>query len=138
MTKEQKERVSIGLKGYFVDATAWNKGKKYGKYDEPSAKRFRRNKEYYLSELEKNSKRSREVYNKEPHGVEQSAEWKKNVQELTGVGIPKFWSSEEEEFLEDNYHKMKVFDIALKLGRSWVSISRKANRLKLKKYHSWK
>ena len=59
MTEENTKKISNSLKEYYKKNNIWNKGLKYGKYDEPSAKRLRRDKKYYLKELEDNAKRSR-------------------------------------------------------------------------------
>lgn len=43
------------------------------------------------------------------------------------------WTEEETTYLIENYQKMKIYEIADTLGRSYSSVERKRNKLKLRK-----
>lgn len=116
----------------------WNAGLRYSIYDEPSSVRFRRDKKYVLEELKNNAFRAKEK------GYHDSPERRKQIIELTRVRKERIgfyghqpWGNDEVEFLKENYKTMPYEAIALRLNRSWMSINRKCNRLKLKKYNSW-
>lgn len=136
MTDEQRRNVSKGLKKYRKNNSVWNKGLKYGKYDEPSAKRFRRDKQYYLDELKNNALRSRNRgYDKNREEENRSRTEQYNIQ--TGRGRPpKEWSKEEISYLRENYKKPRL-EICKYLGRSWSSVAHKVERLGLQKYNKW-
>lgn len=136
MTKESRSKISDGLKNYFKNNSVWNKGLKYGKYNEPSAKRLRRDKNYYLKELESNAKRQIRYKYDEKRIVEIKA-ITENYHKITGKGRPpKEWSDEEITYLRNNY-KIPRLEICKYLGRSWSSVGHKVNRLGLQKYNKW-
>jgi len=114
----------------------WNKGLKYAKYDEPAAKRFRKNKDYYLNELRNNAIR-REKYKYDEKRIEDIKIRTEFYHETTGKGRPpKEWSNEDIEYLRKNYMKPRL-QVCAKLGRSWSSVQHKVTRLGLLKYHKW-
>lgn len=136
MTKEQRQRVSKGLKKYLKSNPIWNKGLKYGKYDEPAAKRFRKDKNYYLKELELNAKR-RVKYKYDDKRMEEIKQIIENYHKITGIGRPaKEWSEEEITYLRNNYKKPRL-EVCKYLGRSWSSVGHKVSRLGLQKYNKW-
>lgn len=136
MSKKSKEKVSLGLKEYFKKNPQWNKGLKYGKYAEPASKRFRRDKKYYLKELEVNAKR-RVKYKYDEKRMEEIRQISENYHRVTGKGRPpKEWSDEEITYLRSNYKKPRL-EICKYLGRSWASVGHKVNRLGLQKYNKW-
>ena len=47
------------------------------------------------------------------------------------------WTYDEINFLKENFHKMKIEEIAKKLGRSIASISKQSHKLKLVKGKKW-
>lgn len=132
-----KSKVSKGLKKYFKTHDVWNKGLKYGQYDEPAAKRFRKDKNYYLKELEKNASR-RDKYKYDEWRIEEIRKRGEYYDEITGKGRPaKEWSKQEISYLKENYLKPRL-EICKYLGRSWSSIGHKLGRLGLRKYNKWK
>ena len=122
-------------------SNVWNKGKKgYGKYKgERPCKVLRKDPNYYLLELEGNAKRAKEKgYHDTPERRKQIEKITQLKQIKTGAGRPKRdWSQEEIKYLKENYQNIHILDIALKLGRSWMSVGHKAQRLNLQKYHKW-
>lgn len=139
MSDKQKNNVSEGLKRFFETTPhPWNKGLKYGKHNEPAAKRFRKDKDYYKKELKKNSERSHE----KKYDIKRYDEIKKQKEfydKITGKGRkPKKWSVEENIFLEENYKTLSYLQLCSEMQRSWNSISHRLNRLKLRKYNKWK
>lgn len=139
MTLKSKKKISQGLKKYFEVNPAWNKGQHNPTYTEPAAKRFRRDKNYYLKELELNAKRSKDKnYYLSEERISQINKLKEIYFKKTGVGRPpKLWAEEEMKYLRENYNKKTALEIALNLGRSWSSIMHKVNRLGLQKYNKW-
>lgn len=136
MTIKSKLKISKGLKKYRKDNPVWNKGLRYGKYDEPAAKRFRRNKKYYLKELESNAKR-RVRYAYDEKRLEEIKQITENYHKVTGKGRhPKEWTEEEIKYLRSNYKKPRL-EICKYLGRSWSSVGHKVSRLGLQKYNKW-
>lgn len=138
---EAKEKVSKGLKAFFTaGGKVWNKGKKFSTRTEPSAKTLRRDKDYYLAELERNAKRGiAKRYIENAGRREEIKEARKKVQEATGAGRKsRAWKIEELGFIEENYKNMSVLHMALHLERSWSSVEHKLNRMKLTTYHRWK
>lgn len=137
MTKVIKKKITLGLKKYYKKHFVWNKWCYNPTYDEPSSKRFRRNLEYYLKELEKNAKRNigKKLTKKRSNQI---IKWRKQVCKLTGTGRKRrMWNIDEIEFLKNNYRKMFVVDMALKLNRSFASVEHKLCRLGLIYYHKW-
>ncbi len=119
-------------------ANVWNAGLRYSIYDEPSSVRFRRNKMYALSELKNNALRAKEKgYHDDPKRRREIIMFNKKRMERCGFYGKQTWSVDEIQFLKENHSTMSYEVMALRLNRSWMSISRKCNRLKLKKYNSW-
>lgn len=136
LNEEQRKKVSAGLKEYFKSNSPWNKGLKYAKYDEPAAKRLRRNKEYYLKELKSNAIR-RKTQKYDAHRVEVIKENTEKYHKETGRGrMPREWSEEEINYLRSNYEKPRL-ELCKYLGRSWSSVGHKICRLGLQKYNKW-
>ncbi len=136
LTKESKQRISKGLRKFFESNHVWNKGLKYGKYEEPASKRFRRNKEYYLKELELNAKRNAK-YKYDDKRKDEIKIITENYHKITGKGRPpREWGKEEIKYLRDNYKKPRL-EICKYLGRSWASVGHKVTRLGLQKYNKW-
>ncbi len=137
MTEEHSKKISSKLKKYYKSHKVWNKGLKYGKYNESSNIRFRRDKNYYLKELELNAKRNIGL-NMSPERRKEIEKWHKEIQERTGAGRPpKDWSKKEIQFLSKFWGKLPAVDIAIKLERSFSSVDHKASRLKLRFYNKW-
>lgn len=113
-----------------------NKGVHNPKYEESAAKRFRREKSYYLKELELNARRrSKQGYDEKR--AEEIAERNAYYHRITGVGRPaKNWSEEDVEWLRENYKKPRL-EICAYLTRSWASVQHKVSRLGLLKHHKW-
>lgn len=138
MEKKHIQKISDSLKKYYKTNSAWNKGLKYGKFDEPSSKRLRRNEEYYLKELEQNAKRSKDYYGLNLNRKKEIAKLRQEYQIKTGVGRKRrFWKKEEIEYLQKNYKHKSNLEMALELERSWSSIDHKLSRLKLITYHKY-
>lgn len=115
----------------------WNKGLKYSKYTESSAKRFRRDKDYYLRELKNNAIRNK-GRNIETNRALQIRQWRQDVQEITGAGRKRQeWLPDEIDYLKKNYKNKSLLDMALFLERSFMSVSHKLSRLGLITYHKW-
>lgn len=137
MTEENTKKISNSLKEYYKKNNIWNKGLKYGKYDEPSAKRLRRDKKYYLKELEDNAKRSR-VYDLTKDRRDEIKNLRKFYQKETGAGRKRrLWSDEDIDYLKKNYKNRSNLEMALDLERSWMSIQHKLCRLNLITYHKY-
>lgn len=113
----------------------WNKGLKYAKYDEPAAKRFRRDDEYRIKELEANAIRRKE---KDYDGkrYEEIKNNHKKRRDSVGYATPRRWTQEEVEILIENKHNDYV-EIAKLLNRSLSSIEHKISRLGQRKYNKW-
>lgn len=139
LTKQQRLKVSLGLKKYFKENDPWNKGLKTGLYDEPAHIRFRRDPNYYLNELKQNAIRAKKKgYHSDPERRKEIQALTDLKQKQTGAGRkPRRWSDEEISYLEDNYENTTILEIALLLQRSWVSVMHRAIRLGLKKYNKW-
>lgn len=133
-----KIKVSKGLKKYFKTHDVWNKGMKYALYDEPASKRFRKEPDYYLKELEANAKRRKiKGYDTDQERIEQIKKRKEYYLELTGKDRPRReWTVEEIKWLKEN-HLKPYLEICRFLGRNWNSISHKISRLGLQKYNKW-
>lgn len=134
-TPETREKLRIANLGQ----KAWNKGLKYGKYTEPSNKRFRRDKKYYLNELRENAKRHREKkYN---YTNERRIEIKEKTQQrqsrTNAWQGSREWAESEIKYIQENYKLKSIEQIAIKLDRSWSSVSHKLCRLGLKKNRKW-
>ena len=115
----------------------WNKGLKYSKYKEPSAKRLRRDKSYYLNELKTNAIRNIGK-NIEPKRAIQIKQWRQDVQEITVAGRKRReWLPDEVSYLRKKYKNTKVVDMALFLERSFMSVAHKLSRLGLITYNKW-
>jgi hypothetical protein len=136
-TKQAKDKIKLARKRQ--GSNVWNKGLKYAKYDEPSHTRFRRDKNYYLKELEINAKRAKRLgYHDTPKRRKEIDKLIKEKQLKTGAGrSPKDWSNEEIRYLRENYLDKDILTIALYLKRSYSSVSHKVNRIGLEKYHKW-
>lgn len=134
MTEEHRKKISGTLKKHFKKNEVWNKGKTYGEH-----KDFRADPDYYKKELEKNAKYNIvKGKNKEPKRIEQIKKWTKDIQERTGAGRPpQDWTPEEIEYLRNNYQDTPVVDMAIKLNRSFGSVSHKMNRLGITTYNKW-
>lgn len=118
---------------------AWNKGlrtskvlKKYGSW----CKYLRLNKEYRLKELQKNAMREPKYRSKEK--FERDLLNLKNRVDICGIFPQRFWDDDEVEFLQKNYKKKSITELALNLGRSLHSISRKMNRMRFLKNNKWR
>lgn len=136
MNEQQKSNVQKGIKKYFENNSAWNKGLKFSKYDEPACKRLRKDKKYYLNELRNNALR-REKYRYDDKRIEDIKERTEFYNQKTGKGRPpKEWSKEDIEYLRENYMKPRL-EVCAKLGRSWSSVGHKVGRLGLIKYNKW-
>lgn len=136
MDKKSREKVRRGLKKYFESNSVWNKGLKFSKYDEPSCKRLRKDKQYYLNELRNNALR-RDRYKYDEKRIEEIKIRTEFYHQTTGKGRPpKEWSKEDIEYLRENYLKPRL-ELCTKLGRSWSSVSHKVGRLGLIKYNKW-
>ncbi len=136
MTLKSKSKISKGLKKYFEVNSAWNKGQHNPTHTEPASKRFRRDKSYYLKELELNAKR-RIKYKYDEKRIEEIKQITENYHKITGIGRPKKdWSVEEIAYLRSNYKKPRL-EICKYLGRSWASVGHKVSRLGLQKYNKW-
>jgi len=138
MSKEGREKVSLSLKEYFKTHSPHNKGIHNPKYSEPSAKRLRRNPDYYIKELEDNAKRSRER-GIDQERIEQIKKSDKERGKRTGAfRKAKRWKESEISYIQENYKNMLIEDMALYLNRSWSSVEHKMSRLKLTRYNKWK
>lgn len=117
----------------------WNKGKKYGIYDESASVRFRRDKEYRLKELKENARRNetkrKDISWRRKRDM-QAMSIRKKKNEIFIHYKRKKWAEEEEIFLKNNKGK-NYFELALQLDRSLSSIEHKMERLKLQKYNKW-
>ncbi len=137
-SKESRDKIIIARKRQ--GSNVWNKGLKYSKYgDEKPCKVLRRNKNYYLSELEKNAKRAKKL------GYHDTLERREQIKKLmikgqleTGAGSPpREWTTSEIDYLKENFKNKTFEEIAIHLDRSWSSIAHKVSRLKLRKYNKW-
>jgi hypothetical protein len=135
-----------GKKGRFKKGqTPWNKGKrtskireKYGGGSDAWSKHLRSKPETYLQELRENAIRAKELgYHSTEHHRAQTKARAKEIIEACGIHGMQPWQGNELDFLKDNFRKMTLWEIALKLQRSYSSVTHKADRLELKQYNKW-
>lgn len=139
LSKTTKKKISKRLRKFFENGgTVWNKGKRLVKVRKDT-KYYRKNKEYYLRELEQNAiRRKVKGYDDTPKRKEASKKNRMYKQEITGAGQKaKRWTIKEITYLKTNYMKKDILKMAFDLDRSWSSISHKLSRLKLRKNHKW-
>ena len=102
---------------------------------ESSAKRLRRNKDYYLKELKNNAKRNKIKGYDVGRNNEILTAHKKRREDVGNYG-KRNWTDKEIKFLEDN-QGANYSKIAIELNRSLSSIEHKIIRLGLQKYNKW-
>lgn len=95
-----------------------------------------------LTQAKKYAAYYRKKYHNNKEWRKQRDEYHKRVKaernKRIGIYKKRFWTEQEVSFLKSNYNTMTIEQIAISLKRSWSSIVRKANRLKLKKHRDWK
>lgn len=100
--------------------------------------RLRRNKEYYQNELKKNAQRGKEKgYNYTEKKKKENEIKRKYYYKITDAGQPRqMWTDAEERYLKQNYKKPRLV-ICMHLSRSWASVSRKLQRMGIRKYNKY-
>ncbi len=124
--------------------TPWNKGKRTSKirkkYGGTNAwsKHRRSQPETYLQELRENAIRSKELgYAQSEIYKAQTGARRREIVDACGIHGMQPWQGNELDYLKDNFRKKTLWEIALKLERSYSSVTHKAVRLGLKQYNSW-
>lgn len=99
------------------------------------SKERRKDENYKDKELRDNALRAKEKgYHNEPERRKEIKILLKERIKRCGVFKPREWNAEEIQYLKDNYKILLWEDIAKNLQRSYISVNRKCNRLKLKKH----
>jgi hypothetical protein len=132
--KNISKKISRKLKKYFKTHSTWNKGKKF--VSETWATRHRRDRKYYLEELQKNAiRRTKRGYDKKR--MDEIERNHKRLLESCGHHGWKRWTGNEEIYLRINYKELYIAEMAKELKRSYVSVMHKLIRMGLLYNHKW-
>ena len=96
----------------------------------------RADKTYYIAELESNAKRSKQK-GYDTGRMEDLAKRREEVVAECGFYKRREWEDAEIDYLENNYKKEHIYNIALRLGRSYASVNHKLSRLGFIQYNKW-
>ena len=75
---------------------------------------------------------------KSPEYLKKNRDWKKKLNDNTFIECDKekwhkLWTDDEVDFLISNYQNMSIPEIAKELGRTYIAVERKRNKLGLQK-----
>ena len=143
--KKTSGKISKGLKKYYKSHNSWNKGritsriiKKFGSHKNWIKYLRKTKKGYYLNDLKQNAMRHiKKRYNYTPERMKQIYALDIAKKERCGYFKRKVWLKWELEYLENNYKKLFIEQMAKRLKRSFGSVMHKLCRMRLLYNNKW-